>query len=88
MSAWIYACAGGRWGTYDDEIEPRAVELARLALELDADRSHLLRLPRKRVCKRVIAIDRLLADVDADDTLDALVKVLRDQTYVTPRRAK
>ena len=56
-------------GTYDDEIEPRAVELARLALELDTDRLHLLRLPCKRGCERVIAIDRLLADVDADDPL-------------------
>ena len=67
---------------YHDEVELEAVQLAGLALELDADSLHRLRGQAEHLGGAgVVAVHGDLADVNPDDLLHVWDKVLRDQTF-------
>ena len=74
------AGAGGKEGTHDDEVELGVVELARDALDLEADGLHLLGREPEAGGLRVVAVDGDLGDVDADDGLDVVLECLRDES--------
>ena len=64
--------------TYDDDVEPEPVQLARLALEVSTDGPHLVRLEALVRRLRVVAIYGRLADIYSYDCLHVLTEVPRD----------